>query len=214
VKTATSILISSDFLQMAGLVEESLTFASKNLQDIILLPIDMSCLNSALVKRLAAKVDEEALEQLNDRKDKLRSKLYMKKLELLFEQKHNMLHRCLNCNQLFTRAQREWQQCEKGTLFTDATGKLSVKHVADEDFELNKFVISLRSKKLAWRDLFWKLYACVLEFKCATCNTRFTGNKLNHCNSHSLKPFFTFGENVGFYPCCNGKVLRFDSGIG
>ena len=63
-----------------------------------MLPIDMNCMNSLLVKRLAAKVDEETLEALADRKDKLRSKLFMKKLELLFEQKHNLLHRCVYCN--------------------------------------------------------------------------------------------------------------------
>lgn len=83
-KNSISILISSDFLQMAVLVEESLTFVAKNLQEIILLPIDMNCMNSALVKRLANKVDIDDLESLADKKDKLRSKLYMKKLELLF----------------------------------------------------------------------------------------------------------------------------------
>ena len=57
VKTAVSILISSDFLQMAGLVEESLVYVADNLQDIILLPIDMNCMSSGLVKRLAAKVE-------------------------------------------------------------------------------------------------------------------------------------------------------------
>ena len=57
VKTAVSILISSDFLQMAGLVEESLIYVADNLQDIILLPIDMNCMSSGLVKRLAAKVE-------------------------------------------------------------------------------------------------------------------------------------------------------------
>jgi len=53
VKNAVSILISSDFLQMAALVEESLIFVGKNLSEIILLPIDMNCLSGALVKRLA-----------------------------------------------------------------------------------------------------------------------------------------------------------------
>lgn len=80
----------------------------------------MNCMNSQLVKRLAAKVEVEALENLKDKKDKLRSKLYMKKLELLFEIPENMLHRCINCNDLFTIKQREWQQCEKGELYTDA----------------------------------------------------------------------------------------------
>jgi hypothetical protein len=67
-------------------------------------------------------------------------------------------------------SQREWQTCEKGEFFTDAQGRLNIQHVADKDFELNKFVISLRAKKLPWRDLFWKLYSCVLDFKCIECN--------------------------------------------
>lgn len=85
IKNAISILISSDFLQMAALVEECLIFAAERIQEILLLPIDMNCMNSQLVKRLAAKVDIELLEELKDKKDKLRSKIYMKKLELLFE---------------------------------------------------------------------------------------------------------------------------------
>ena len=107
---------------MADLVEESLSFVSKHLQDILLLPIDMNCMNSQLVKRLSAKVDLEALDMLKDKKDKLKSKIYMKKLELLFEQPENMLHRCVNCNSLFTMGQREWLSCEKAQLFTEAHG--------------------------------------------------------------------------------------------
>lgn len=161
---------------MAELVEESLTFASNNLQEIILLPIDMNCMNSQLVKRLAAKVDISVLEQLQDKKDKLKSKLFMKKLELVFEEKHNMLHRCLNCDRLFTKAQKEWQTCSKAEVFTDAMGQLTAQHQSDKDFELNKFVLSLRAKKIPWKDLFWKLYACVLQFDCSTCNRQFTGS--------------------------------------
>jgi len=52
-----------------------------------LLPIDMSCMNQLLVKQLASLTDIHVLESLNDRKDKLRSKLYMKKLECAFEDK-------------------------------------------------------------------------------------------------------------------------------
>ena len=85
IKTAISILISSDFLQMAGLVEESLSYVSENLQEILMLPIDMNCMNSSLVKRLAGKVEIEVLDSLKDKKDKLKSKVFMKKLEILFQ---------------------------------------------------------------------------------------------------------------------------------
>ena len=108
VKNSVSILISSDFLQMAGLVEEALCYVSKNIAEIIQLPIDMNCMNSALIKRLAGKISLYDLNDLVDKKDKLTSKLYMKKLEFLFEEEHNMLHRCVNCSTLYTSNQREW----------------------------------------------------------------------------------------------------------
>lgn len=46
VKLAVSILISSDFLQMKDLVNKTTNYISQNLQEIINLPIDMSCINS------------------------------------------------------------------------------------------------------------------------------------------------------------------------
>ena len=102
IKNSVSILISSDFLQMKDLVEEALVFVSRNLNEIIQLPIDMNCMNSALVKRLAGKLSLYELNDLHDKKDKLTSKLFMKKLEYLFEDKQNMLHRCVNCSYLYT----------------------------------------------------------------------------------------------------------------
>lgn len=102
VKNSVSILISSDFLQMAELVDLALTFVARNINDIIQLPIDMNCMNSALQKRLAGKLTLSELNDLYDKKDKLKSKLFMKKLEHLFEEEHNMLHRCVNCGSLYT----------------------------------------------------------------------------------------------------------------
>ena len=46
IKLAVSILISSDFLQMAPLVQQTSEYIAQNLQDIINLPIDMSCINA------------------------------------------------------------------------------------------------------------------------------------------------------------------------
>ena len=102
IKNAVSILISSDFLQMKSLVEIALNFVAKHLNEIIELPIDMNCMNSGLVKRLAGKITLYELNDLRDKKDKLTSKLYMKKLEYLFEEEHNMLNRCVACNALFS----------------------------------------------------------------------------------------------------------------
>ena len=91
IKNAISILISSDFLQMAHLVEESVRFVAVNIHEIIGLPIDMNCLNSNLVKKLAEHIQIDDLNNMKDKKDKL--------------------HRCVYCNSLFTEAQREWMMC-------------------------------------------------------------------------------------------------------
>jgi hypothetical protein len=49
---------------MAALVEEALGYVAKHLNEIIQLPIDMNCMNSVLIKRLAAKISLNDLNEL------------------------------------------------------------------------------------------------------------------------------------------------------
>ena len=123
VKLAVSILISSDFLQMDPLVQQTTQYIAKILQEIINLPIDISCINATLVQKLADCVDILILDELEDKKDKLRSKLYMKKLELVFSDPKSILQRCVQCSQLYTKRQRMFQKCEKARVFVDAHGR-------------------------------------------------------------------------------------------
>ena len=102
-----SILISSDFLQMQDLVKHCLEYTAKNLEDVVKLPIVMNCLNQNVLKQLAKNIDPEQLEGINDKKDKLLSRIYMKKLEELLEDENNLLSRCVYCNKLYTSAQNE-----------------------------------------------------------------------------------------------------------
>ena len=198
VKNSISILISSDFLQMAPLIEESVKFVALNIHEIIGLPIDMNCLNSTLVKRLAERISVEDLTTLKDKKDKLMSKLYMKKLEILFEDEQSMLNRCVYCNSLFTLAQREWVMCPKAKIFIDFHGGVIAQHVADRSWDINKFVMHLRQKQnLPWKEIFLKFYARLCDFNCADCGERFVGAEMNHCSFHPMTAKFTFGVNQG-----------------
>lgn len=52
-KNVISILISSDFLGMARLVNECITFVKININDVVRLPIDMNCLNAKLIKLIS-----------------------------------------------------------------------------------------------------------------------------------------------------------------
>lgn len=79
----------------------------------------MNCLNSNLIKRLARNISVEILDSLKDKKDKLTSKLFMKKLELLFEDEANMLNHCIYCDTLYTNSQRLWMICPKAKIFID-----------------------------------------------------------------------------------------------
>ena len=58
---------------MSVLVDLALEFVAKHINEIILLPIDMNCMNSNLYKRLAFRLSLSELNEIEDRKDKLKS---------------------------------------------------------------------------------------------------------------------------------------------
>ena len=63
---------------MEGLVEECLDFVAKRINDIVRLPIDMSCISGILLKKLASRIEIEDADKIKDKKDKLVSRLFMK----------------------------------------------------------------------------------------------------------------------------------------
>ena len=65
----------------------------------------MSCINSQIIREMARKIKLDRLDVLKERKDKLVSRLFMKKLELLLEDEKNYLHKCAYCLKLFTKSQ-------------------------------------------------------------------------------------------------------------
>lgn len=75
-KSVISILISAEFLGIDDLVEKCLVYVTKHLEEVIRLPIDMSCLNQSILDRLEAKVNLAELATLRDPKDKLTGKMY------------------------------------------------------------------------------------------------------------------------------------------
>lgn len=122
--------------------------------EVVKLPIDMNCLNAKLLTRIAELTPVDELDTVRDRKDKLVSRLYMKKLELLLEDEINILHRCVYCHNLFTERQREFVVCPKAQIFIDFHGSVIAQHIADHMWDVNKFVTWLRnSKNLSWKEI-------------------------------------------------------------
>jgi hypothetical protein len=64
----------------------------------------MSCINSVIIREMAKSINLDRLDTLKERKDKLVSRLFMKKLELLLEKDKNYLHKCAYCMRLFTKS--------------------------------------------------------------------------------------------------------------
>jgi hypothetical protein len=71
---------------------------------------------------MAKNIKLDRLDILKERKDKLVSRLFMKKLELLLEKDKNYLHKCAYCMRLFTKSQRSFLSCPKGKVYIDDHG--------------------------------------------------------------------------------------------
>ena len=94
----------------------------------------MSCLNQILLRQLSKLITPEQLEEVKDKKDKLVSKVYMKKLEDLLEDENNALSICVYCNKLYKSAQGSgWY--EKAQIFIDFHGNVIAEHVPDRNLE-------------------------------------------------------------------------------
>ena len=106
------------------------------------------------MKKLARIVSDEILDGISDRKDKLQSKLFMKKIELLKEDESKMLSRCVYCNKLYTNSQSEWMVCEKARIFIDFHGNVIAEHVPDRNWDFSKFLLHLKEKGLTWREIY------------------------------------------------------------
>lgn len=212
VSNVVSILISADYLQMEHLVDECTRYIKDHIHEIIKLPIDTSCISSAILKKLSALIDIQQLDEEKDRKDKLVSKLFMKKLELLLEDENNTLFRCVYCNKLFTRTQKSWMVCSKANIFIDFHGKVIAEHVADRAWDINKFIHYLRQQgSLGWREIYWKMWAHLVHLHCSECDCNFVGAEIAHCSFHSSKATFGKTSDNGTYPCCGVPAIRFDA---
>lgn len=207
-----SVLISADFLQMKPLTQHCIQFLRNALPEVLRLPIDLSCVSDALLGQLAALLEPEDVEKLRDKKDKISSRLYSKKLEALLAQEANTLHRCAFCARLFTAKQREWEPCPRAPTLLNFHGNPIAEHVANRAWDVQRWVASLKRGKGGAREAFWRLWGLTNFVTCSTCDQAFPICELDRCLYHPQAPTFDRGENRGHYPCCGQQALRFDPG--
>jgi hypothetical protein len=112
-----SLLVSSDFLKMDGLVERCICYIHDHVSQVVGVPSNMNCINNQLLNRLSKLFDHNEIEAFHDKRDRFKSKLYFKKLEELFDPSNSYtlspsnastLYRCIHCHKLIT-SELQWE---------------------------------------------------------------------------------------------------------
>ncbi|XP_064411750.1 SANT and BTB domain regulator of class switch recombination [Latimeria chalumnae] len=220
-----SILISSEFLKMDSLVEECIQFIHKNMSAIVATPCNMNCINANLVTCIADLFTHKEADELKDRKDKFKSKLFCKKIEKLFDPNYRnpdspgnvaTLYRCSLCKKLLAKETEQKIPCVPGRINVDQHGSIVYLHIRDKTWEVHEYLNSLYEELKSWRDVYWRLWGTVNWLTCSRCNQPFLCTELSHCQYHPEQAAFPSVASklgtpgIGTYPCCNQKVLRFD----
>lgn len=74
---AIPVLVSAAFLQMEPLLADCLLFCHEHMNEILKTPTSMSCLNDAVLTRLAAMYTNTEIESIKDRKDKVSYEVFI-----------------------------------------------------------------------------------------------------------------------------------------
>ncbi|XP_069860674.1 SANT and BTB domain regulator of class switch recombination isoform X2 [Dipodomys merriami] len=220
-----SILISSEFLKMDSLVEQCIQYCHKNMNAIVATPCNMNCINANLLTRIADLFTHSEIDELKDKKDKFRSKLFCKKIERLFDPEYfnsdsrgnaATLYRCCLCKKLLTKETERRISCVPGKINVDRHGNIVYIHIRDKTWDVHEYLNSLFEELKSWRDVYWRLWGTINWLTCSRCCQAFLCIEYSHCQYHSEMVIYPTTASspstvgTGFYPCCNQKVLRFD----
>uniref|UniRef100_A0A8C5M866 SANT and BTB domain regulator of CSR n=1 Tax=Leptobrachium leishanense TaxID=445787 RepID=A0A8C5M866_9ANUR len=220
-----SILISSEFLKMDSLVEECINYCHKNMSAIVATPCNMNCINANLLTRIADLFSHKEAEEVKDKKDKFKSKIFCKKIERLFDSEYknpdspansSTLYRCGLCKKLLTKEAEQKIACLPGKINIDQYGNIVYFHIRDKTWDVHEYLSSLFEELKSWRDVYWRLWGTINWLICVRCQQSFLCNELSHCQYHPEPAIYpsaasSLGSSgTGIYPCCNQKVLRFD----
>jgi len=212
VSSVISILVSSDFLQMSELVDDCLKFMKDIINQVLRLPIDLSCLSARVIERLASQMTDEDIEALKDKRDKLQSRLYSCKVKQLIDD-HPTLTICTFCKKIYCSDKpNRSTRCRKAKISIDFHGKILADHTADTNWDAWTFaqaVTSSTEEKIAWKTVYWGLWGHIHALYCNICDRHFPVVEHDQCFYHPNE--LVEGDDLASkYPCCNMKYLHFD----
>ncbi|KAM3605895.1 uncharacterized protein V6R79_006743 [Siganus canaliculatus] len=220
-----SILISSEFLKMDTLVEECIQYCHKHMSAIVATPCNMNCINSNLTTRIAELFNHNEADDIRDKKDKFKSKLFQKKIERLFDPNYqsrdspgnaSTLYRCGLCLKILTKDTERKISCVPGKINIDPRGEIIYTHSRQKNWDVHEYISGLHEELKSWILVYWRIWGTINYLPCSRCQQVFTCAELTHCRYHPDSVLYP-GMGVekgwhgaGMYPCCNQRVLRFD----
>uniref|UniRef100_A0AAY4DPJ2 SANT and BTB domain-containing protein n=1 Tax=Denticeps clupeoides TaxID=299321 RepID=A0AAY4DPJ2_9TELE len=220
-----SILISSEFLKMDALVEECVQYCHQHMSAIVATPCNMNCINSNLTTRIADLFNHNEADEIKDKKDKFKSKLFQKKIERLFDHDFNnpdspgnaaTLYRCGLCFKLLTKDTERKISCIPGKINVDPHGNIMYSHTRHKSWEVHDYLSALYEELKSWVLVYWRIWGTVNLLMCSCCQQTFLCTELSQCKYHpEAVQYPSFGteqdwHGTGLYTCCNQRVLRFD----
>jgi hypothetical protein len=157
-RIAISILISSDFLKMDKLVLQSLDYIHQHINEIMATNCNVSCIPDPIFRQLTKRFDNPYdIEQIHDRKNKIRGKLFEYNLEELLND-HKII-RCQYCLRIMTNDQMEYVSCLADRLILKTNGKLYFQHKIDLKFDINVWIKDIHTRgENSWRNTFWIIW--------------------------------------------------------
>ncbi|EDQ86998.1 uncharacterized protein MONBRDRAFT_27699 [Monosiga brevicollis MX1] len=214
VYNSASILISSDYLKMSSLVNETLTydgclctvlvkrhalltcrltarlpysFIYEHINDVIASPTSLSAIDPELIKQLSDMLTHDDLQAIKDPKDKLLSKLCWRKIELMLQpgQPVTQLFRCRACQRLLLPWAARESLCDHSRMRMDAQGRLRCHHERDTEWDLNEYLVELRIQGLSAKDVYWRLRCLSRAYHCRLCHMNFLPAEVDTCLYHS-----------------------------
>lgn len=161
------------------------------------MPIDLSCLNDKVIGMLSSLITIDTLSAMKDKKNKLESQLYSRKVEEFVTTRGKKLNLCTLCRKLFTHQQAEVVMCYQAEMFINCHGEIRTQHLADKSFNLASLVKYMQDEGQSGKQIFWTLWAATVTIYCSKCNASHSGSDLMMCISHPRAPLFQHNSNIG-----------------
>ena len=95
-----------------------------------------------------------------------------------------------------------------GRMTVDRQGHLTYSHTRDPDWDINDFLLELKSQLHTWRDVYWRVWGIINYLQCTRCGSHFPCTNFGHCLFHPISASFDSTASTPGGDGSNGMVLK------